>query len=208
MAHESLYRAVVEGDAEGVEAGVHQALAAGVSAQDLLYTVLIPAMGEVGTLYETGEYFVPEMLIAAQAMKAGLAILRPLLAEAGGVSAGVIVLGTVQGDLHDIGKNLVGLMLEGAGYEVRDLGIDVAASKFIEAIEPDVDMVALSALLTTTMPAMKTTIEAIREAGLREKVKIVVGGAPVTQAYADSIGADGYAPDASSAVRLVQGLMG
>jgi len=207
MGFDAIRDAVINGDAPGVESGVQEALASGTGADDLLYNVLIPAMGEVGRRYEQGEFFVPEMLVSALAMKAGLALLRPLLAAGSSESKGVVVIGTVKGDLHDIGKNLVALMMEGAGFEVRDLGVDVDAAKFIQAVTPEVRLVALSALLTTTMPAMKATIEALAGAGLRSQVKIMVGGAPVTQTFADEIGADGFAPDASSAARKAKELI-
>jgi len=151
---------------------------------------------------------VPEVLIAARAMHAGMDILRPLLAQSDAPLAGKVVIGTVQGDLHDIGKNLVAMMLEGGGFEIVDLGTDVAPDKFVEAVRVhQPDLVGMSALLTTTMPAMKRTIDALVEAGLREKVRVMIGGAPVTQAYADQIGADGYAPDAAAAVELARALM-
>lgn len=207
MEFEALRQAVIEGNAAAVESGVEAGLEAGVAPETLLYDVLIPAMGEVGALYEAGEFFVPEMLVAAHAMKAGLAILRPKLTGASAQTLGVVVLGTVQGDLHDIGKNLVGLMLEGAGFEVRDLGVDVAPERFVAAVKDNVQIIGLSALLTTTMPAMKASLEALVEAGVRDRVKVMVGGAPVTQSYADEIGADGYAPDAASAVRLAKSLL-
>jgi 5-methyltetrahydrofolate--homocysteine methyltransferase len=164
-------------------------------------------MEEVGRLYEQSVYFLPEMLAAAQAMKAGLAELRPLLAEQDVEPVGRVALGTVQGDIHDIGKNLVGIMLEGAGFEIVDLGADVSPENFVN-VAPDVQVIGLSALLTTTMPAMSDVIEVLKEAGVRHDVKIVVGGAPVTQAFADEIGADGYSRDASSAVRKIKGLLG
>ena len=208
MNFEAINDALLAGDAAGVETGVKAALESGAEANMLLFEVLIPALGEVGRRYEAGEFFVPEMLVSAYAMKAGLAILRPLLAEGDTEPAGVVVLGTVQGDLHDIGKNLVGLMLEGGGFEVRDLGTDVPPGKFVEAATDGVQVVAMSALLTTTTPSMKATIEALSEAGVRDSIKVIVGGAPVTQAFADEIGADGYAPDASSAVRMTKELLG
>jgi 5-methyltetrahydrofolate--homocysteine methyltransferase len=153
--------------------------------------------------------FVPEVLIAARAMHAGMDVLRPLLTESDVPSAGKVVLGTAQGDLHDIGKNLVGMMLEGAGFEIVDLGTDVQPDKFIEAVQAErPDVVGMSALLTTTMPAMKSVIDALAEAGIRENVKVMIGGAPVTRAFADEIGADGYAPDAASAVELARSLVG
>ena len=170
---------------------------------------MIAAMKEVGRLFEEGDYFVPEMLIAARAMQAGMALLKPHLLSSEVKSAGRVAIGTVKGDLHDIGKNLVALMLEGAGFEVIDLGVDVPPEKFVDAItNSGADIVAFSALLTTTMPNMKVTIDAIQAAGLRDKVKVIIGGAPVTQAYADQIGADGYSADASRAVSLAKSLMG
>jgi 5-methyltetrahydrofolate--homocysteine methyltransferase len=175
----------------------------------ILHDGLIPAMAEVGRLYEEGEYFVPEMLIAARAMKVGLGILKPYLLESAVEPVGKVAVATVKGDLHDIGKNLVSLMLEGAGFEIVDLGVDAAPEKFIEAVRTNgVDIVAMSALLTTTMTHMRDTIEALKEAGLRDQVKVMVGGAPITQNFADEIGADGYAPDASQAVTLAKTLVG
>jgi 5-methyltetrahydrofolate--homocysteine methyltransferase len=168
---------------------------------------LIPAMGEVGCRFEAGEYYLPEMLVSAQAMKASLNLLRPLLVERKVEPMGRVVVGTVQGDLHDIGKNLVSMMLEGAGFEVVDLGVDVPPGKFVEAAR-GAQVIGLSALLTTTMPTMGRVIPALKEAGVRDQVKVIVGGAPVTQAFADQIGADGYGPDASSAVRKVKELLG
>jgi 5-methyltetrahydrofolate--homocysteine methyltransferase len=165
-------------------------------------------MSEVGSRFEQGEYFVPEMLIAARAMQAGLKLLKPLLAQSGAEPLGRVAIGTVKGDLHDIGKSLVAMMLEGAGFEIMDMGVDVAPEKFVEAVRGGANVVALSALLTTTMPNMKVTIEALKQAGLRDRVTVMVGGAPVTQAYADDIGADGYASDASSAVRKTKALIG
>jgi len=165
-------------------------------------------MSEIGILFKNNEVFIPEVLIAARAMKAGMAILKPLLIEKDVKPVGKVVLGTVKGDLHDIGKNLVGMMLEGAGFEVIDLGIDVSPEKFVEAARDNqADCVAMSALLTTTMPHMKDTIEAFEAAGLRENVKIMIGGAPITQSYADEIGADGYASDAASAAELAKNLI-
>ena len=165
-------------------------------------------MAEVGQLFEDGEYFVPEMLIAARAMSSALEILKPYLVDQGVEPIGTVAIGTVKGDLHDIGKSLVAMMLEGAGFEIVDLGVDVAPERFVEAIQNGAKIVAMSALLTTTMPNMKSAIQAIQEAGLRDQVVIMVGGAPVTQAYADDIGADGYSPDASSAVRKAKELLG
>ena len=208
MAFEKIYTGVIEGDAAGVEAEVRAALAADVPPGTLLDDALIPAMGEVGRRFEEGEVFVPEMLIAARAMQGALNVLRPLLAETGKEPVGKAAIGTVQGDLHDIGKNLVGLMLEGAGFEVIDLGVDAKPEKFVQAAKDGVQVVGMSALLTTTMPSIKTTIDALSEAGVRDSLKVIIGGAPVTQEFADQVGADGFAPDAASAVRLTRGLLG
>ena len=199
-----IYEAILEGDMGGATDGVQAALDAGVVAGDILHTALIPAMGEVGRLFEEGEYFVPEMLIAARAMKAGLVILKPLLVDSGIEPMGKVAIGTVKGDLHDIGKNLVAMMMEGAGFEIMDLGTDVSPEIFVEAVEAGADIIGLSALLTTTMPSMVNTVKAIEAAGLRDKVKILIGGAPVTTEYANQIGADGYAPDASQAANLAK----
>lgn len=204
---DTLRNAVIDGDAQAAEAETQRALEVGTPAEVILKEGLIPAMGEVGCLYEEGEYFLPEMLAAAQAMKTSLGQLRPLLAERDVKPIGRVVLGTVQGDLHDIGKNLVGMMLEGAGFEIVDLGANVPAEKFVEAA-PGAQVIGLSALLTTTMPEMGQVIQALEEAGLRDRVKVIVGGAPVTQGVADRIGADGYGPDASSAVRKAKELLG
>jgi 5-methyltetrahydrofolate--homocysteine methyltransferase len=204
---EVIYQAVMNGDQDATVEHVQSALEAGMSASDILQGSLIAAMGEVGHLFETGEYYVPEMLIAAHAMQAGLDILKPLLSDEGVEPIGNIVIGTVKGDLHDIGKNLVAMMLEGAGFKVVDLGVDVAPDKFIAALQDDIDILGLSALLTTTMPSMENTIKAITEAGLRNRIKIMVGGAPVTAEYAQKIGADGYAPDAGHAVTLAKSLL-
>jgi 5-methyltetrahydrofolate--homocysteine methyltransferase len=204
-----LREAVLRGEAADAVSAARQALDAGVEPVDLVREGISPAMNEVGRLFEEGEYFVPELLIAARATKDVFEILRPLLAKKGVQSAGRVVLGTVQGDLHDIGKNLVAAMLEGGGFEVTDLGINVPAEKFVAAIEDkQAQIVGLSALLTTTMPAMKTAIEAFRAAGIRERVKIMIGGAPVTQSYADSIGADGYGESAATSVNLARQLIG
>lgn len=191
------------GNAPKVKELVQAAIDEGVEASDIVNNALIVGMGEIGVLFKNNEVYVPEVLIAARAMKAGLAILKPLLAEKDIKPIGKVAVGTVRGDLHDIGKNLVGMMLEGAGFQVIDLGIDVSPEKFVEAVKNhEADCIAISALLTTTMPGMKDTIEAIKAAGLRDQVKIMVGGAPVTQSFADEIGADGYAPDAASAADL------
>jgi 5-methyltetrahydrofolate--homocysteine methyltransferase len=204
---ENIRQSVLEGNVEGTRANIQSALDGGISAVEILQQGLIAAMNEVGRLFEAGEFFVPEMLIAARAMKSGLEILRPLLIDSEAKSAGRVILGTVKGDLHDIGKNLVGMMLEGAGFGIVDLGVDVTPEAFVNAArEEDANLIGMSALLTTTMTNMGVTIEALRGAGLRDKVKVMVGGAPVTQAYADSIGADAFAPDAPSAARLARQL--
>jgi 5-methyltetrahydrofolate--homocysteine methyltransferase len=203
-----IYTAVLEGDAKAAQAGVKSALDAGLAPESILKSGLIDAMGEVGRLFEENEYFVPEMLVAARAMQGGLALLKPLLADSGAASAGKVVVGTVKGDLHDIGKNLVAMMLEGAGFEVVDLGTDVTPDKFVKAVqEHKPNLIGMSALLTTTMPSMTGTLKALEEAGLREQVKVMIGGAPVTDGFAKQIGADGYSPDASSAVRLAKSLV-
>ncbi|MBI9045087.1 MAG: corrinoid protein [Anaerolineaceae bacterium] len=202
----TIYDYILEGDQDEVIDAVDAALESGMSPEDVLKKGMIPAMDEVGRLFEEGEFFVPEMLIAARAMQGGLDILRPKLAEAEVESEGKVLIGTVKGDLHDIGKNLVIIMLEGAGFEVIDLGVDVPDETFVSnAAETQPDFVAMSALLTTTLPAMKSSITALKEAGCQ--AKILVGGAPVTQEYADQIGADGFAPDASQAAKLAKRLM-
>ena len=203
-----IYTNVMEGEADAVKEKVQAALNAGIPAPVILNEGMIAAMGEVGRLFEEGEYFVPEMLIAARAMQAGLALLKPHLKESNVQSAGKVVIGTVKGDLHDIGKNLVAMMLEGAGFEIVDLGTDVPPERFVAAArEQGAQIVALSALLTTTMPSMKATIEALAEAGLRDRVKVIIGGAPITQDYAAQIGADGFSPDASRAVATAKSLV-
>ncbi len=202
-----LYEAILTGNAKQAEEVTNAALAAGTNATELLGKYMIPAMDEVGKRFECNEYFVPELLIAARAMKTALEILTPKLAEMGAESAGRVVIGTVQGDLHDIGKNLVASMLEGGGFEVVDLGVDVPANRFVEAAqEKDGTIVALSALLTTTMTQMKAVIEALEAAGVRTGTKVMIGGAPITQQYADEIGADGYSDNASAAVALARDL--
>jgi 5-methyltetrahydrofolate--homocysteine methyltransferase len=204
----TIYSAILDGDVTGAQEGVQAALTADLKPEDILGESMIAAMKEVGRRFEEGDYYVPEMLVAARAMQAGLSLLKPSLVASDVKSAGRVAIGTVKGDLHDIGKNLVTLMLEGAGFEVKDLGVDVTPEKFVEAIsQGDVDIVALSALLTTTMPHMKTTIDSIEQAGLRHRVKIIVGGAPVTQDFANRIGADGFSSDASSAPALAQSLL-
>jgi 5-methyltetrahydrofolate--homocysteine methyltransferase len=186
-----------------------QALDEGHSATEILQEALMPGMDEVGRRMKEGEYYIPDVLIAARTMQMALDVLKPLLAEAGAVPAGTAVIGTVAGDLHDIGKNLVGMMLQGANFDVVDLGTDVSTGQFVAAVqEHGASLVGMSALLTTTMVEMKGTVEAFQEAGLRDRVKIMVGGAPVTQAYADEVGADGYAPDSGSAAEVAKRLLG
>jgi 5-methyltetrahydrofolate--homocysteine methyltransferase len=200
--------AVLGCDAKAARQLTDEALAAGVAPQTLLADALVPAMNTVGERFEQGEYFVPDLLVAARAMKAAFEPLRPLLAASGTAPAGRVLIGTVKGDLHDIGKNLVAAMLEGGGFEVIDLGVDVPPARFVEAVnEKQPHLVALSALLSTTMTAMKLTLEALQTAGVRDRVKVMVGGAPVTEPFATSIGADGYSDSASGAVRLARQLM-
>jgi len=202
-----LYDAVLEGNLPTAKSVTEQALAAGVDPQTLLTEAMIPAMDEVGRLFEANEYFVPELLISARAMKGALEIVSPLLKASGAQPAGKVVIGTVRGDLHDIGKNLVAAMLEGGGFEIVDLGVDVSPEKFVEAIETSgANIIAMSALLTTTMPSMKATIQQLEEASIRDKVKVMIGGAPVTQRYADEIGADAFSDNASGAVRVAREL--
>jgi 5-methyltetrahydrofolate--homocysteine methyltransferase len=199
---------VVNGDNHLVPDKVNEALEKGIPPETLLNDALIPAMAEVGRRFEVGEFFVPEMLISARAMKSGLAILKPSLVKKNFKAYGKIVVGTVKGDLHDIGKNLVSLMLEGAGFEVIDAGSDVPPEKFVEIAKANnADIIGLSALLTTTMTNMKATITALEQAGLKGKIKVMIGGAPVTEGYASQIGADGYAEDASRAVALAKQLI-
>ncbi|MCE7859252.1 MAG: cobalamin-binding protein [Chloroflexi bacterium CFX2] len=206
---QNLFEAVLEGNFEGVKANVQSALDAELDPNIILNDGMIAAMREVGVRFEAGEYYVPEMLIAARAMQSGMAILKPHLQQAEKKSSGRVVMGTVKGDLHDIGKNLVGLMLEGAGYEIIDLGVDVPAEEFVKkAMELKPDVIGMSALLTTTMPSMKTTLDALDAAGLRRGIKVIVGGAPVTETYAQQIEADCFALDASRAVNLVNDLLG
>jgi len=210
---EALMNAIAEalynGEAEKVAELTRKALEEGLSPEEILNKGLIAGMDRVGRDFRDGILFVPEVLIAAQAMKAGMQILRPLLTESAISGLGTFVIGTVKGDLHDIGKNLVAMMMEGAGFKVVDLGVDTPPEKFIEAIKNHKpQLLGMSALLTTTMVEMKRVIEALREAGLRDKVKVMVGGAPVTQEYADEIGADGYAPNASLAVEKAKELLG
>ncbi len=205
---QALAQAVISGDREEVQRLTQQALDDGTGPGEIVNEGLIAGMDVVGKKFKNNEFYVPEVLIAARAMHAGMDILKPLLAESGVQPKGIVLIGTVKGDLHDIGKNLVAMMLEGGGYEVVDLEVDVAPDAFAEAIKEHApNIVALSALLTTTMPSMKDTIDALTAAGVRDQVKVIIGGAPVTQAYADEISADGYAPDAASAVDLVSGLI-
>ena len=200
--------AIVDGQSTVVKEKVELALKQGVNPIEVLNTGMVDAMAEVGRRFERGESFVPEMLLAARAMQSGLVILRPYLGKADFKSTGKIAIGTVKGDLHDIGKNLVAMMLEGAGFEILDLGTDVAPEKIVSVVkENKPDIVALSALLTTTMPNMKASIEALKASGLRGSVKVMIGGAPVTEAYAQQIGADGYSPNAARAVTLAKTLV-
>jgi 5-methyltetrahydrofolate--homocysteine methyltransferase len=208
MGLREIYDVVVTGDAVAAEKLVREALAEGVSPEQIIAESLVAAMGEVGERFERAEFFVPEMLTASRAMEAGLGVLRPLLRGAELRSAGRVVIGTVRGDVHDLGKNLVCTMLTGAGFEVEDLGADVASERFVEVVRRGgTDIVAMSALMTTTMPAMERTVEALVAAGLRGGVKVLVGGAPLSQEYSEEIGADGYAADASSAVRRAKELL-
>jgi len=198
---EALAEAIIGGKKDQAEALTKQALEEGTPAQEILNNGLVAGMNVVGRKFKANEFYVPEVLIAARAMKSAMEHLKPALAKADVQPLARVALGTVKGDLHDIGKNLVSMMLEGAGFEINDLGVDVRPEKYVEAVqESKATIVALSALLTTTMPVMKDTIEALKAAGLRDRVKIMIGGAPVTQSFADEIGADGYAPDAASAV--------
>jgi 5-methyltetrahydrofolate--homocysteine methyltransferase len=204
-----LHDAILKGDAKTAKEITKKALEAGVAPLQMVQGYMMPAMAEVGRRFECNEYFVPELLLAARAMKGSLELLRPLLAASGAAPAGRVVIGTVQGDLHDIGKNLVAAMLEGGGFEVTDLGVNVPPQKFVTAIrEKNAQIVALSALLTTTMPAMKSTMETLVKEGVREQVKVLVGGAPITQKYADEIGADGYSDNAAASVALARKALG
>jgi corrinoid protein of di/trimethylamine methyltransferase len=206
---QQLYTAIVEGNAKSAKALTEAAVAAGVPPKQLLDQYMIPAMDEVGRLFEANEYFVPELLISARAMKWSLEVIRPLLVAGGNQPVGRVAIGTVKGDLHDIGKNLVAAMLEGGGFEIIDLGVDVGPEQFLAACrEQGANVVALSALLTTTMPSMRLIIDRLNEAGVRDHVKVMVGGAPVTQEYAEAIGADGYSENASAAVVLARQLVG
>ncbi|MDE3149022.1 MAG: corrinoid protein [Acidobacteriota bacterium] len=203
-----LYDAILNGDAKKARAATETALAAGAEPMQLIADSMVPAMNEVGRLFEAEEYFVPELLLAGRAMKSSMELLRPLMTAAGQKLATKVVIGTVKGDLHDIGKNIVASMLEGSGFEVIDLGADVSPENFVAAVEErKPQVVCMSALLTVTMPAMKTTIDALKNAGLRTQVKVLIGGAPVTGQYAREIGADGYSENASGAVSLVKSLL-
>jgi 5-methyltetrahydrofolate--homocysteine methyltransferase len=203
---EGIQQSVIDGEMEVTGTLVQQALDEGLAPRDILNQGLTPAMAEVGELFERQEYFIPEMMISARAMQAGLNVLRPLLANSDVKPVGKVVLGTVTGDLHDIGKNMVGMLMEGAGFEVEDLGVNVPAEQFVEAAKGSPQLIGMSALLTTTMGEMRKVIDAISEAGLRDDVKIIVGGAPVTADFAEQIGADGFAADAASAARLATSL--
>ncbi len=206
---ESIFNAVVAGNVDEVETGVKNALETKVDAGAILNNGLISAMDEVGNRFGKGEIFLPEMMIAGRAMKAGIEILRPLLADTGIESIGKIVIGTLKGDTHDIGKNLVGLMMEGAGFEVIDIGTDVSPEQFVEAVTKEQpQLIGMSALLTTTMTSAADVINLLVEKGVRDNVKVMFGGAPVTQEYVDTIGADGYAPDAASAAKRAKELCG
>ncbi len=204
-----LYEAIVTGDARTSRSFTEKALAAGVAPLKLVNDCMIPAMSEVGQKFECNEYFVPELLLSARAMKSALELIRPLLVATGAQPTGRVAIGTVKGDLHDIGKNLVAAMLEGGGFEVIDLGVNVTPEQFIATVrEKGANIIAMSALLTTTMPSMKTTIDAIKAAGVRDQVKVLIGGAPITQKYADEIGADGYSESAVGAVALAKKALG
>ncbi len=206
---QALAEAVISGNKDESERLTREAVDEGVGVENIINDGLIAGMSVVGVKFKANEFYVPEVLIAARAMHAGMDIIKPLLTESGIKPRGTVAIGTVKGDLHDIGKNLVAMMLEGGGYEVIDLEVDVSPERFVEVVNEDgPDAIGLSALLTTTMPSMKDTIDALEEAGVRDKVKVMIGGAPVTQNYADEIGADGYAPDAASAVDMIAQLLG
>ena len=208
VSYDTLAEGVMKGDADVVESEVNKALNEGAEPRDILVKGLIGGMDVIGKRFRDGEMFLPEVLMCANAMHKGLSIVKPLLAESGQKAIGRIVIGTVEGDIHDIGKRIVGFLLEGNGFEVIDLGVDVKADVFAQAIEEHKpDILGMSALLTTTMPNMRKTIDLLKDRGLREKIRIVVGGAPVNEEFAKSIGADGYAPEAGSAVELVKKVM-
>jgi methylmalonyl-CoA mutase cobalamin-binding domain/chain len=205
---QGLYDETLVGNAPAVLDLTNQGLALGMGPEQMLFDALIPSLEEVGARFERGDFFVPEMLIAGRAMAGSMEVLRPLLAETGAQTVGTFVMGTVKGDVHDIGKNLVNIMLEGAGFNVIDLGVQVAPEKFVEAIiEHKPDIVGFSAFLTTTMPMFKANMNALQKAGLRDDVIVMVGGAPVTPEYADAVGADGYAADASATVKKAKELI-
>jgi len=205
---EAIYQGIIDGDMGTVQVKTEEGIASEAGPERILNEALVPAMAEVGHRFEIGEFFVPEMLIAARAMKAGMTVIKPKLIEQDVKPVGKVLIGTVKGDLHDIGKNLVAMMLEGAGFEIQDAGVDVGPEQFVESLrEGSADILAMSALLTTTMPTMKATIDALREAGLRDQVKVIIGGAPITDAFAKEIGADGTAQDAGQAARLATSLL-
>lgn len=205
---DNIYNAILAGKAPLAAGETESALAEGIAADEILHQACIPAMTEVGRLFEHGEKFVPEMLIAARAMQSAVDLLKPHLMQTGITSSGTVLLGSVAGDLHDIGKNLVGMMMEGAGFEIIDLGTDVSSEQFVAAVkEHQPDILGMSALLTTTIPAISHTINALVEAGIRDRVKIIIGGAPITQDMAAKVGADAYAQDAGSAPRIAKALL-
>jgi 5-methyltetrahydrofolate--homocysteine methyltransferase len=204
----ALAESIINGKAKDAKELVQKALDDKVPVSEILNNGLVKGMSVVGEKFKNNEFYVPEVLIAARAMHSGMELLKPLLASSGVEPIGKVAIGTVKGDLHDIGKNLVVMMLEGAGFEVMDLGIDVPPEKFVEAAKQGAQVIAMSALLTTTMTAMKTTIDALKEAGVRDSVKTLIGGAPVTKNYADEIGADGYARDAASGADEAKKLIG
>ena len=206
--YERMKEVILTGRVEEISGLVKQALGQGTNPQDIIRQGLIAGMDEVGVRFKNGDMYIPEVLVSAKTMHQGMDILRPLLTKEGAKSMGTIVLGTVKGDLHDIGKNLVGMMLEGAGFEVVDLGVDQSAEQFVEAVrKKGAQAVALSALLTTTMQEMAKVIDALKDAGLRKQVKVLIGGAPLSEKFAQTIGADGYAPDAGSAVGILRNLI-
>ena len=205
---ENLASSLINGKAEEVKIHMNQAIEEGLEPREILNGGLLVGMEEVGRRFKNNEFYVPEVLIAARAMKAGMEILNPLLTETGVEPVAKVAMGTVKGDLHDIGKNLVCMMLEGGGFEVVDLGVDVSPEKFVQSVKEDgVELIGMSALLTTTMMNMKTTIQSMEDASLRNSVKIIVGGAPLTDGFANEIGADGYAPDAATAVEVMKSLI-
>jgi 5-methyltetrahydrofolate--homocysteine methyltransferase len=204
----ALIESIINGKAKDAKELVQKAVDAKVPVGEILSNGLIKGMSIVGEKFKNNEFYVPEVLIAARAMRGAMEVLKPLLASSGVEPIGIVAIGTVKGDLHDIGKNLVVMMMEGAGFEIMDLGIDVPAEKFVEAVKNGAQVIAMSALLTTTMTAMKSTIDALKEAGVRDKTKVLIGGAPVTQNYADEIGADGYARDAASGADAAKELIG